>query len=155
MGRAQEAPDGSGLSPHLQHIRPWHRSMARSVALGAARPTQLAETYGFTVGQVSRIMGTPAFQAEVARLENELDLVAMDVAKDLQLMGERALQNLDEDLNIEPQTHDQRKLRNSTSLEVLGMLGISKQNGAGTKIINNVLNVTAEKDVPESEQELR
>jgi len=158
MGRFQENSDGTGKSPQIQHLRPWHRSMARSVALGAQSPSQLADAYGFTPGQISRIMGSPVFQAEVARLSRELDIVSMDVAKDLQIMGERALQNLDEDLNIVPTSMDQRKLRNSTSIEVLGMLGISKSSNSPA-IVNNILNISSGSEHKEvekmSEQQLR
>ena len=141
MGRFQEGEGGVGLSPQIAHLRPQHRSMARAVALGAQTPTQLGETYGFSLGQISRIMGSPVFQAEVARLELDMDIVATDYAKDLQLMGEQSLQNLDEDLRI-PIAQDPvaRKLRNQTSLEVLGMLGISKSTNSPA-IVNNILNI--------------
>ncbi len=157
MGRFQENPDGTGKSPHICHLRPQHRSMARSVALGARTPTELADTYGYTTGQISRIMGSPLFQAEVSRLSRELDVVSMDIAKDLQIMGETSLRNLDEDLNLLPETHEPRKLRNQTSIEVLGMLGISKNKG--TNIGINILNLNNKDDYQEvnemSEQELR
>ena len=151
MGRFQENSDGTGKSPQIKHLRPWHRSMARSVALGAQSPMQLADAYGFTPGQISRIMGSPVFQAEVARLSSEMDVVSMDVAKDLQIMGERALQNLDEDLNIVPTSHDLRKLRNITSLEVLGMLGTSKSTNSPA-IVNNILNISSTDEHKDGEQ---
>jgi hypothetical protein len=138
MGRMQEGPNGLGLSPHIQHLRPHHRGMARAVALGNRRPKDLAEMYGFSDGQISRIMGSPAFQAEVARLQQEMDLVTMDAAKDLQMMAETAIQVIDEDLHQPITSLEERKHRSQTALEVLGMVGIRKTGGGGntTLILN-------------------
>lgn len=141
MGRFQEGPNGVGLSPHIQHLRPHHRSMARAVALGNREPKQLGTIYSLTSGQVSRIMGSPAFQAEVSRIEREVEVVLFDKAKDLQMMGEKAIENLDDDLHIEPATLDHRKLRNNASVTVLGMLGI-RPSGGDPSSITNILNVT-------------
>ena len=110
--------------------------MARAVALGANNPSQLARAYNYSNGQISRIMGSPLFQAEVARLEKEMDVVSIDMAKDIQLMADKAMQNLDEDINIAPDTLEHRKVRNSASLEVLGIAGIRRTGSSGGNKIN-------------------
>ena len=150
MGMYQQGPGGVGLSPHIANLRPLHRSMARAVALGSNSPKQLADAYGYTAGQISRIMGSPLFQAEVARLEQELEVISFDYAKDLKLMGERAMQVLDEDLHIPVDTLDHRKLRNQTSLEVLGMVGVRKSGGMGG--LTNILNINDNRTVKAVEQ---
>lgn len=152
MGRTQQGENGLGLSPHIQHMRPHHRSMARAVALGNRRPTDLSEIYCLSVGQVSRIMGSPAFQAEVLRLEQELDLVSHDLAKDIRYMTETALQVLDEDLNTKPMNMEMRRLRSTTALEVLGIAGIRKTGGNTTLIkIDNNIETKHVEDLEESE----
>ena len=147
MGMFQQGIGGVGLSPHIANLRPLHRSMARAVALGTKSPMQLSQAYGYTPGQISRIMGSPVFQAEVQRLERELEIVSFDYAKDLKLMGERAMQNIDEDLHMPTDTLDHRKLRNQTSLEVLGMIGVRKSGGMGG--ITNILNINDNRTMKE------
>jgi hypothetical protein len=129
--------------------------MARAVALGNRRPSELSEIFHMTPGQISRIMGSPMFQAEVARLEEQFDLtIGHDLAKDLKVMTETSLEVLDQDLNETPMNMEMRRLRNSTALEVLGMAGIRKTGGNTTliKIDNNV----SQKEVEHlSEDEIR
>lgn len=161
MGRFQENPDGSGKSPHIQHLRPHHRSMVRAVALGDFTPMELSQRFAMTPGQVSRIMGSPIFQAEVLRLQEEAEIITLDMAKDLKMMGELALQNLDEDLHIKPETLEARKYRGQVSTDILGMLGLSKTAGNNNTVINKILQVNQtinnnSKEVEEmDEQEIR
>lgn len=129
MGRYQEGQSGTGLSPHIQVCRPHHISMARAVALGNLRPNELATAFGFSLGQVSRIMGSPAFKAEVLRYQQDAQIVELDMNKVLRAMTEKALSNLDEDIEIDPVDLDHRKLRQNASLEVLGITGVKKSGG--------------------------
>lgn len=153
MGRFQENPDGTGKSPQIAHVRPHHRAIARAYILGAKRPTELSEMFALSVGQISRILGSPLFQAETRRLEEEAEIVAFDMAKDLQLMGELALQNLDSDLHIEPSSLEHRKHRAKVSTDVLGMLGLRPSGSTVnvTKVLN-VQNNHYEKTVEELEE---
>lgn len=137
MGRYPEGENGQGKTPGIERLRPWHVSIAQAVALGHARPTEVAELYGFSRSQVSAIMGSPAFQAEVARLQEEHTLVAHDMAADIRLMVRRAMEVIDEDLDIDPKEPANRKIRQNAALEVLGIAGVRKTGGAGT--INNFL----------------
>ena len=134
MGRFQEGRDGTGLSPHIKQCRPIHVAMARSYILGSFSPTELAKIYGYTPGQISRIIGSPAFQAECARLDRQSELVELDMAKSIKAMSERALEVLDEDLEIEPESGDLRRIRQNAALEVLDIAGIRRKRAGGTNI---------------------
>lgn len=87
------------LTPTIKSLWPHHRSMARAMVAAGLTPTQLAEAYGFTPGQITRIINSPVFRVELARLEGEADEVATDVRKDLKLLAERAVEVLDDQLN--------------------------------------------------------
>ncbi len=122
MGRHQEhkSPDG------FTQIRPHHRSIARAHVSGLA-PTQLAITFGYTESHITRILKTPLFEAEVARLERNADDNACDIREDLRVMRAKAIENLDEDLNIEPTTLQERAYRGLTSRDILERTGVRKQ----------------------------
>jgi len=138
MGQLQQ-----GLSPQIQQIRPHHRSMARAMVAGGLSPKQLATAFGFSLGHVSRIIQTPLFQAEVARLERGADEVAWDMREDLKRMAVRSLEVLDEDLYIEPTDARERYLRSKTAMDVLDRIGLRKGDGkaAGTNLKNIQINV--------------
>ena len=87
------------LTPTIRTLWPHHRSMARAMVAAGLTPTQLATAYGFTQGQITRIINSPVFRVELARLEGEADEVAVDVRKDLKLLAERAVEILDDQLN--------------------------------------------------------
>jgi len=57
------------------------------------------------------------------------------------------MQNIDEDLHMPTDTLDHRKLRNQTSLEVLGMIGVRKSGGMGG--ITNILNINDNRTMKE------
>ena len=132
-----EGKDQLGLSPHVQRCRPHHRSIARMYILGGKRPTELSKVMGMSPGQISRIIGSPAFHTEVARLESQLEEEALDHRKDLEAMAARAMENLDEDLDLEPASTRDREVRQRASLEVLGMVGIRKTGGGGINVLIN------------------
>jgi len=100
--------------------------MARMVVTGA-RPRDLMETFGYSAGQISRILGSPLFEAEVARLESQADQVVVDINEDLQLMSSRAIEVLDRELDGEDLELGDRKLRVQTAFGVLAMAGHSKK----------------------------
>lgn len=129
MGRTQEGEEGFGLSPHIQSNRPHHRSMARALVLGGLTPKELATMFGFSVGHISHIIGSPCFQAEMQRIEQNTELVNYDQRKELQGMQMKALENLDEELERVPQDHQERKLRFDASMAVLGITGLSPKGG--------------------------
>jgi len=119
MGRPQQ-----GLSPVVNHLWPHHRSMARLVVSGL-RPGEIAEITGYSPGQISRIMQSPLFQAEVNRLEAQADHVAVDVHRDLKALAERAVEVLSE--NLDPEVSVERELRTKTAFDVLDRTGFGKK----------------------------
>ncbi len=127
MGRYQEGPDGEGKSPHIARLRTHHKGMARDMVAGCLRPGQISDLYGMTEGQVSRILGSPAFQAEIRRLEEGADVVAVDVREELKSMQDQAVTNLWDDLEMEVMTGEERRIRQKASLEVLGINGHVKK----------------------------
>lgn len=74
--------------------------MARSLVAGGLTPGELADAYGFSVSHISRIINSPMFLAEVERLEAQADKVAADVREDIRKLAERAIEVLDEQLNM-------------------------------------------------------
>ena len=154
MGMQQMGEEGLGLSPHIQVNRPHHRSMARMVALGGATAMDVARLYGFTPGQVSRIMGSPCFQAEVKRIEGNCEVLDYDMRQEMRLMSYKALENLDEDLHIVPQNLPERKLRQEASLEVLGMVGVRKTGSSVNVLVNNA-NVSTQNVKELDDEQLR
>jgi hypothetical protein len=141
MGRYAEGPPSDiderydeGLSPHIENARSHHRSMARDVVAGGLRPGQLATLYGMSKGQISRIMGSPAFQAELKRLEDGADVAAMDVRDEISKMVPKAIENLNDDLDMDVENHLERQVRQKASLEVLTIAGIKPSAGGGIKI---------------------
>ena len=142
MGRYQEgAIDmgtgyATGKSPQIAVARLHHRNMARDQVAGGLTPGQMARLYGFSPCQISVIMGSPAYLAEVKRLENMSDLVAIDSRDEIRVMSQLAMENLKDDLLVgtnkttglrEDIDTPSRRVRQNASLEVLGLAGIRKK----------------------------
>lgn len=128
MGRIPEGTEEEGgyASPSVNHLWPHHRKMARMVAVGM-QPGEIATVSGFTPGQISRIMGSPLFQTEVARLEVTADEIAVDIHLDLQKLSSRAIENLDEDIHMPIFSLEDRKVRQNASFDVLNRSGYAKR----------------------------
>ena len=119
MGRLPE-----GKSPQIQYLRPHHRSMARTMATSGLTPMQLATAFGFSPGQITRIINSPLFMAELARIEGAVEVKAVDVSMELKMLQPRAMEIVAEDM-FAPGTD--RKLRNQTAFEVLDRTGFGKK----------------------------
>lgn len=128
--------------------------MARALILGGMTPTELAIMYGFSKGQISRIIGSPCFQAEIQRLEENSELINYDQRKELQGMQTVALENLDEELHRVPKDHQERKLRFDASMAVLGITGLSSK-GGGVNININTGQIQTKEVKQLSDDELR
>ena len=112
--------------PILQ-IRPHHRAMARDMVHGGLTSSQLAKTYDFSQTQISRILGCPAFQAYLRHLESGAEDLARQPREEIAEMSLTALQNIDEDLGIEPANVPERRLRQNASFKVLEIAGYVKK----------------------------
>lgn len=100
MGRINEG--GSGIDPagdsRLQQLRPWHKSMARMMVAGGRRPKELATIFGLSQRQISTIISTPLFLAEVNRLEALAEYEAVDARTELEMRQPLALEAIDRGL---------------------------------------------------------
>lgn len=139
MGRIPEGSleEGGYKSPSVKHLWPHHKSMARLFVEGAT-PKQIAEITGFTSGQISRILGSPAFQIELSRLSELADENAIDVNKMIMEHAPAAAASLIEDLYVEVGDSDKaRALRQNAAKDILDRSGhIKKGEPVSTKNIN-------------------
>ncbi len=128
MGRIPEGQieEGGYKSPSIGYLWPHHISMARMFAAGCT-PDEVALATGFTGSHISRILGSPAFQSEVARLQEAADEeVVYSVRAEIQRMCGRAVEALDEDLHMEIRTNQERRTRQAAAFGVLERGGYAK-----------------------------
>lgn len=118
------------LTPTIQNLWPHHRSMARSMVAAGLTPSQLADAYGFTLGQITRIINSPMFRVEVARLEGMADEVAIDVREDIRKLAERAIEVLDDQLNKQGIPEN---VRQKAAFDVLDRAGYGAKDKSPTK----------------------
>lgn len=121
MGRENRGLTAANHNPIIQ-VRPWHRAIARAVAMGM-RPTEIAEKYGYTNAHITRIMGSPLFKAEVARLEAQIEIGALNVRGELEQMAPRANEVLDRELEMDPTNLMERRLQVGVAQDILDRTG--------------------------------
>lgn len=109
-----------GLTPTISYLWPHHRSMARSMVAGGLTPGELAVAYGYTPGQITRIINSPLFQSELARIEAGEEQDARDLRKEIMKMAERAVEVIDEDLRIKEIGN---KTRQAAAFDILDRAG--------------------------------
>jgi len=111
----------------IKQLRNHHRSMARDiVAMGEVRNKDLARIYNMYPAQISIIVNSPAFIAELARLEAEVEESICDVREGIRLLVPRAEQVLKEELFKDDGEGEgkmlslpERKLRLGVALDIL------------------------------------
>lgn len=126
-----------GLSPQIGQLKNHHRSMARDIiAAGELRNKDLARIYCMNETQISIIVNSPVFIAELARLETEVEENICEVREDIRLMTPRAAQVLREELYREDNeelgiklNHADRKLRLGVAQDILDRDGGKKKQG--------------------------
>lgn len=111
------------LTPTISQLWPHHRSMAR-MFLEGMQPGEVALATGFSAGQVTRILHSPLFEAELARLECQAEQETVTVAGELKRMAGRAVEILDENLQAE---NISRELKTKSAFDVLDRSGHSKR----------------------------
>jgi len=111
-----------GLSPQLQQIRPWHKSMARLMVAGGKRPGELAQIFGMSPCQITIVTNSPLFIAERERLEAMADYQAVDVRTELEIRQGMALEVIDECL-----TCGDIKVKKDAAFEILDRTGFGKK----------------------------
>ena len=115
MGRLQE-----GKTPGIGQVRHWHKAIAREAVKGT-RPSDLALLFGMSCSQISSILGSPLFMAEMERLESQAEYEAVDVRSELEIRQGRALETIDMALNC-----GDVKIAVATGFEVLDRTGYAK-----------------------------
>ena len=135
-----------GLTPTIGQLWPHHRSMARLFVEGM-QPGEVAMITGFTPGQVTRILHSPLFQAELLRLEGQADLESVNITNELKRMATRAVEILDENLHSQELS---RELKTKTAFDVLDRAGHGKKEQAQRHLH---LHAHAHKKVEGMEQE--
>ena len=133
MPLGPQGPDGTYLTLPMQASpRIHHRHMARLAASGFT-PMEIAESTGFSPVQITKILASPLFQKEVARIEALADASAVDLRQDLQQLAIKAVCNLEEDLHMadgkDPSdlTLGERNLRQRAVFDVLDRVGLGKK----------------------------
>ena len=117
-----------GLTPTIGQLWPHHRHMARMFAEGAT-PGEVAVVTGFTPGQVTRILNSPLFEAEIMRLESMAELETTNVNGELKRMARRAVEILDENMNADDNSAVSRELKTKSAFDVLDRAGYGKKEG--------------------------
>ena len=126
----------------ISQMKPHHRSMARDiVAMGEIRNKDLARIYNMLPPQISIIVNSPVFQAELARLEDEVEESVCHVRAGIRLLVPRAEQVLKEELFKDEEEDEfgmsvkmslpERKLRLGVALDVLDRSEGKGKNGDG------------------------
>ena len=113
----------NNLTPTISQLWPHHRSMAR-MFLEGMRPGEIAIVTGFSPGQITRILHSPLFEAELARLEGQAEIELVNVGNELKRMASLAIEVLDENLQAE---NVSRELKTKTAFDVLDRSGHTKR----------------------------
>ena len=113
----------NNLTPTISQLWPHHRSMAR-MFLEGMQPGEVAAVTGFSPGQITRILHSPLFEAELARLESQAEQEVVSVGGELKRMAAKAVEVLDENLEAE---NISRELKTKTAFDVLDRSGHSKK----------------------------
>lgn len=114
-----------GKSPHIQQLRPHHYTMARMVAEGL-QTGEISGLTGFRESHVSRIVGTPAFQAEVARIRGMHERDGMDIHKELRTLAENAVEVLSMNINTQASSEKEKDRQQRAAFDVLDRAGFGK-----------------------------
>ena len=115
-----------GKSPQIQYVRPHHRAMARAMACGA-RPVELCQMFGYSAGQISRIINSPLFQAEVGRMEAQAEHEAVGVNRDLQEVAKEAVVFLSAEMERDGDALSERQHKRQVAFGVLDRAGYAKR----------------------------
>jgi hypothetical protein len=97
--------------------------MAR-LFLEGFQPGEVAAITGFTPGQITRILHSPLFEAELARLESQAEIETVNIGSELKRMASRAIEVLDENLQA---GNISRDLKTKTAFDVLDRSGHIKK----------------------------
>lgn len=100
------------------------------MVMGGLTPGQLATLYGFSEGHITRIINSACFRAEVARLEEKMEALDIDVRRELKQMAIRCNELLDSQLQ---RTDLDRKEQRALCFGILDRAGYGKDGKEGSK----------------------
>ena len=83
----------------IHQVKNHHRSMARDIVAGGLQNKDIAKLYGMTESQISIIVNSPLFQAELARLEALADNAVIQVKTRMAQMIPKATEVLEQTLD--------------------------------------------------------
>ena len=92
--------------------------------LEGMQPGEVAAATGFTPGQITRILHSPLFEAELSRLECQAEEESLSVVVELKKMAGRAIEVLDENLQAD---NISRELKTKTAFDILDRSGHTKR----------------------------
>jgi len=125
MGRKAALDRESVTTPTLVGLSQTHKSMARMHASGLMKPMDLARYFGYSETQISVIINSPIFKAELGRLDLQIEEATIDTAKSLQHLTPKAVSNLAETIGQDPGDLSERKHRDDISIQILNRTGYS------------------------------
>ena len=99
--------------------------MARMVVEGL-RPEEIAGLTGFRPSHISRILGTPAFQAEVNRIEAMMEEDGMDIHKEIRTLAENAVEVLSQNINAQAVSDADKNRQQKAAFDILDRAGFGK-----------------------------
>jgi hypothetical protein len=129
---------------YVQKLQPWHRKMARVRCVEGLSVTQLARRFGKSRSATGKIVSSPLFKEYFATLERHADLEVVNVRADIHRMAVRAVENLDDDLDMDVATLEDRKVRQTASRDILDRAGFVKTpvvNPGGNQQLNVQMNI--------------
>ncbi len=132
--RRRDIEEKRTLAP-LKTLRPHHRSMARDVAAGGLRNRELAKLYNMTRGMISKIVTSPIFIAEVARIEADVEERAIEVREEIRMIAPRARMILAKTLASEVEDLKEhlsaRRFQTGVAQDILDRSGAGKSADGG------------------------
>jgi len=133
MGLNPQGENNTYLTPPLKsgYLWPHHKKMIR-LAVSGCTPQEIQSLTGFSGGAITRILATPHFQAEVARLTEVSEDIAVDIREDLKQLAVPAIEALAEDVNMEINSRFDRKLRQEAAKDILDRAGFRKNSPTNT-----------------------
>ena len=112
-------------SPAVNAQWPHHRHMARLVVEGHT-PHEIAQLTGFTPAHISKILGSPSFQAEILRLESKAEENAVNVHEEIKKIAERAVEILDKNIQAPATSDSDKRLQQAAAFDILDRAGYGK-----------------------------
>ncbi len=111
---------------YIQKLQPWQRKLARVRLVEGLSVTQLSRRFKKSRSTIGKVVSSPIFKEYYDGLEAHADLEVMNVRADIARMAHRAVENLDDDLDMDIDTLEHRKVRQTASRDVLDRAGFIK-----------------------------